>query len=70
MEMRKILQGGKVTIPKKIREEFGLIEGTVVKIATRGNVIEIIPPEKLSKLLGLVNTNTPVDDPKRVTRKY
>jgi AbrB family looped-hinge helix DNA binding protein len=70
VEEREIQQGGRVTIPKEIREKFGLVEGTVVKISTRGGKIEIEPPARLSKLLGLVKTDRPSDDPKSEARKY
>lgn len=70
VEEREIQQGGRVTIPKEIREKFGLVEGTVVKISTRGGIIEIEPPAKLSNLLGLAKTGNPSDDPKREARKH
>jgi len=70
VEEREIQQGGRVTIPKEIREKFGLVEGTVVKISVKGNVIEIEPPSMLSNLLGLVKTDNPSEDPKSEARKY
>lgn len=33
---QKILNGGKVTIPKVVREELGVGEGDVVEIEVRG----------------------------------
>jgi AbrB family looped-hinge helix DNA binding protein len=70
VEEREIQRGGRVTIPKEIRDEFGLVEGTVVKIRSRDGVIEIEPPVKLSRLVGLVKTDTPSDDPKSEARAY
>ncbi len=70
VEEREIQQGGRVTIPKEIRDRFGLVEGTVVKISTRGGRIEIEPPTKLTSLLGLVKTDDASDDPKGEARKH
>jgi bifunctional DNA-binding transcriptional regulator/antitoxin component of YhaV-PrlF toxin-antitoxin module len=57
VEEREIQQGRRVAIPKEIRDEFGLVEGTVVKTRSRIGLIEIEPPVKLSKLVGLVKTD-------------
>ena len=70
VEEREIQQGGRLTIPKEIREKFGLVEGTVVKITTRDGIIEIEPPARLSNLLGLVKTDSPSDDPKGLAREH
>ena len=70
VEEREIQRGGRVTIPKSIREKFGLKEGTVVKFRTRGDKIEIEPPMLLTDLIGLVEEGSPSDDPKRVAREY
>ena len=70
VEEREIQQGGRVTIPKEIREKLGLVEGTVVKISTWDGIIEIEPPAKLSNLLGLVKTDSPSDDPKNEARRH
>ena len=59
-----------MTIPKEIRDEFGLVKGTVVKIRSRDGIIEIEPPVKLSRLVGLVKTEKPSDDPKSEARAY
>ena len=69
-EEREIQRGGRVTIPKSIREKFGLKEGTMVKIRARGDRIEIEPPTYLTDLIGLVEEASPSDDPKRVAREY
>ena len=70
VEEREIQQGGRVTIPKEIREKLGLVEGTVVKISTRDGIIEIEPPSKLNNLLGLAKTGFPSDDPKSEARRH
>jgi AbrB family looped-hinge helix DNA binding protein len=70
VEEREVQRGGRVTIPKEIRDKFGLVEGTVVRISVKGNVIEIEPPSMLHNLLGLVKTDNPSDDPKREAREY
>ncbi|MFP3951661.1 MAG: AbrB/MazE/SpoVT family DNA-binding domain-containing protein [Candidatus Bathyarchaeia archaeon] len=70
VEEREVQQGGRVTIPKSIREKFGLVEGTVVKFRTRKGKIEIEPPTLLTDLLGLGKTGTPSEDPKKEAREY
>ena len=70
VQEREIQQGGRITIPKDIREKYGLVEGTVVKITTRDGKIEIEPPTRLSKLIGLAKTINPSNDPKKEARKY
>jgi len=70
VEEREIQRGGRVTIPKSIREKFGLKEGTVVKVRAKGDRIEIEPPTLLTDLMGLVGEGSPSDDPKRGAREY
>lgn len=70
VEEREIQQGGRITIPQKIRKKFGLVEGTIVKISAREGKIEIEPPTRLSNLIGLAKTKNPSDNPKREARAY
>ena len=70
VEEREIQQGGRVTIPKHIREKYGLVEGTMVKISAKDGKIEIEPPKRLTKLIGLARTETPSDNPKKEARDY
>ena len=69
-EEREIQRGGRVTIPKRLREKYGLKEGTVVRFRAKGDRIEIEPPKYLTNLIGLVDEATPSDDPKREAREY
>jgi len=69
-EEREIQRGGRVTIPKRLREKYGLKEGTVVRFRARGDIIEIKPPSQLSSLIGLVDETSPSDDPKREAREH
>ena len=69
-EEREIQRGGRVTIPKGIRDKYGLKEGTVVRFMDKGDRIEIEPPTLLTGLVGLVEGSAPSDDPKREARKY
>jgi AbrB family looped-hinge helix DNA binding protein len=70
VEKREIQQGGRVTIPKEIREKLGLVEGIMVKISTRDGMIMIEPPAKLNSLLGISKTGTPSNDPKSEARTH
>jgi len=70
VEEREIQRGGRVTIPKSLRERYGLEEGTVVRFRAKKDKIEIEPPKKLTDLAGLLRDGTPCDDPKRVAREY
>ena len=69
-EEREIQRGGRVTISKRLRDKYGLMEGTVVRFRDRGDRIEIEPPTLLTDLIGLVEDNSPSDDPKREAREY
>ena len=69
-EEREIQRGGRVTIPKSLRERYGLKEGTVVRFRAREDSIEIQPPKKLTDLAGLLRNGTPRDDPKRIAREH
>jgi len=70
VEEREIQGGGRVTIPKSLRDRFGLREGTVVKIMANDDLIMIEPPKRLVSLRGLIQTEAPCDDPKAVAREY
>jgi AbrB family looped-hinge helix DNA binding protein len=70
VEEREIQGGGRVTIPKSLREKFGLKEGTVVRISVKDGSIILEPPKRLASLSGLIQTDEPSDDPKAVAREY
>lgn len=70
VEEREIQQGGRVTIPKTIRDKYGLVKGTIVKISTRDGKIQIEPPKRLTNLMGLAKTETPSEDPKKEARNH
>ncbi len=70
VEERGIQRGGRVTIPKSLREKYGLEEGTIIKFRSKGDKIEIEPPTRLSRLIGLIKTDQPSDDPKAEARRY
>ena len=70
VEEREIQRGGRVTIPKSLREKYGLEEGTIIKFRSKGDKIEIEPPMQLSRLIGLIKTDQPSDDPKAEARRY
>ena len=70
VEEREIQGGGRVTIPKSLRDRFGLNEGTIVKISANDDLIIIEPPKRLVSLGGLIETETPSDDPKAVAREF
>jgi AbrB family looped-hinge helix DNA binding protein len=70
VEEREIQQGGRVKIPKNLREKFGLEEGTKVKFRAKGNKIEIEPPRRLTSLIGIIREGVPSDDPKKIAREY
>ena len=70
VEEREIQRGGRVTIPKSLRERFGLEEGTTVKFRATEDRIEIEPPTLLKNLIGVLRTGEPSDDPKAEARGY
>jgi AbrB family looped-hinge helix DNA binding protein len=70
IEEREIQRGGRVTIPKSLREQYGLEEGTVVKFRSRDGKIEIEPPTRLTSLIGLIKTGEPCDNPKEEARGF
>ena len=70
VEEREIQGGGRVTIPKSLRDRFGLNEGTIVKISANDDLIIIEPPKRLVGLSGLIETETSSDDPKAVAREF
>lgn len=70
VEEREIQGGGRVTIPKSLRDRFGLNEGTIVKIRANDDLIMIEPPKRLVSLSGLIETENPSDDPKAEARDY
>jgi AbrB family looped-hinge helix DNA binding protein len=69
VEEREVQRGGRVTIPKTIRDKYGLVEGTKVRIKDKENQIIIEVPTKLTKLYGLIPKSSPTDNPKQVARE-
>ena len=67
---RQIQSGGRITIPKDWREEYGLKQGTSIRMRRVDNKIEIEVPTKLSSLYGLVETKEPCDTPKMKAREH
>ncbi|MFW6111319.1 MAG: AbrB/MazE/SpoVT family DNA-binding domain-containing protein, partial [Thermoproteota archaeon] len=67
---RQIQSGGRITIPKEWREEYGLKQGTKVKMRRVNSKIEIEVPTQLTSLYGLVKTEEPCDTPKRKAREH
>jgi AbrB family looped-hinge helix DNA binding protein len=70
VEEREIQRGGRVTIPKSLRDRYGLKEGTVVRFRALEDSIEIEPPKKLTDLAGILKNGTVSDDPKKIAREY
>jgi AbrB family looped-hinge helix DNA binding protein len=69
-EIREIQQGGRVTIPKNLRDKYGLVEGTKVRIKDEEDRLVIEIPAKLTSLYGLIPTQSPSDNPKQEAREH
>ncbi|MCW4050822.1 MAG: AbrB/MazE/SpoVT family DNA-binding domain-containing protein [Candidatus Bathyarchaeota archaeon] len=69
-EEREIQRGGRVTIPKSLRDRYGLVEGTMVRIRGDEDRILIEVPTRLSSLVGYIGAQEPSDDPKRTAREH
>jgi AbrB family looped-hinge helix DNA binding protein len=69
-EIREIQRGGRVTIPKNLRDKYGLVEGTKVRIKDDEDRLVIEIPTKLTSLFGLTPTQSPSDNPKQDAREH
>ena len=49
--MTNVGERGQIVIPKKIREKYGLAKGANVLVMDKGEVLVIIPADKLKKML-------------------
>lgn len=65
---------GRVVLPKKIREKYGVKEGDKILVREFGSQILLIPIDKYEKptkaLHGSVKIRKRIDEPKELARKY
>lgn len=72
MPTSKVSVGGRVVIPKEIREKLGIKSGDEVTISLEGRTIKIIPEgikKPVEKLYGSVKVK-PEESPKEVAREW
>ncbi|HUK85938.1 MAG TPA: AbrB/MazE/SpoVT family DNA-binding domain-containing protein [Candidatus Acidoferrum sp.] len=65
---------GRIVLPKKIREKYGVDEGIRLIITEYMGRICLVPVKKYDKptaaLYGSVKVENPIDEPKQVAREY
>lgn len=65
---------GRIVLPKKIREKYGVDEGIRLIITECMGRICLVPVRKYDKpneaLYGSVKMEKPIDEPKQVAREY
>ncbi len=64
MPVRRVLEHGQITIPKKIRQLLGLKKGDLAEVGLQGDTI-VITPKKL--VAHRVVTQSPKELPERLT---
>jgi antitoxin PrlF len=65
VEMPRITSKGQVTVPKEIRDEFGLGPGTEVQFTVEGHTIKLVKPrgeEPLARWKGALKLPCSVDE--------
>lgn len=70
---RRVSEGGRIVLPKEIREKFGVKKGEDVKIEVEGKKIvlkpESVEEDPVEKLYGSTQTE-PEQSPKKEARKW
>ena len=65
---------GRLVLPKKIRDRYGVKEGDRILVREFGSQILLIPVDRYDKptqaLHGSVRARKRIDEPKEVARKY
>lgn len=65
---------GRIVLPKKVREKYGMDEGIRLIITEYMGRICLVPVKKYDKpteaLYGSVKVEKPIDEPKQVAREY
>ena len=70
----KVGKKGRLVLPKKIRDKYGVKEGDRILLREFGSQILLIPINRYEKptkaLHGSVKTEKRIDEPKEAARKY
>ena len=65
---------GRIVLPKEVREQYGVEEGSQLIIRRRQGEIVLIPVKSYERpteaLYGSIETEAPMDEPKRIAREH
>lgn len=65
---------GRLVLPKKIRDRYGVKEGDRILVREFGSQILLIPVDRYGRptkaLHGSISTRKRIDEPKEIARKY